>query len=118
MLRVDPQGTRYSPNHIPRSERIWNTVLSSIVLAYGCHGLSVNDLYMPGKRGPGIHFHDLPAWIMFAAMLCACANMISVIVDHYDQRNNETNYRRFARMTQIGGWCFFALALVRQVVKW
>lgn len=91
---------------------MWNTVLSAILLAYGMYGLSVDDLYLPGKRGPGIHLHGFPAWVMFAAMFCACANMISVVIDHYDVRNNETNYRSFARATQIVGWILFVLSLV------
>lgn len=109
---VNQQGAKYSPNHIPRWERFWNTVFSVTLLAYGVYGLSINDLYMPGKHGPGVHLHGLTAWVMFAAMLCACANMISLVIDHYDVRNNETNYRKFARVTQIAGYVFFAISFV------
>jgi hypothetical protein len=49
---------------------------------------------------------------MYGAFLCAVGNMMSVVVDHYDQRNNENNYKLFARVTQIAGWTLFALALI------
>ena len=38
--------------------------------------------------------------------------MLSVVVDHYDTRDNEINYKRFARVTQFLGWSLFILALV------
>jgi hypothetical protein len=50
---------------------------------------------------------------MYAAMLCACAVLLSVVVDHYDRSNNETNYRRFAQIGKVLGWylCFLPLGL-------
>jgi hypothetical protein len=102
----------YNPNHIPRVERILNIIASAVLLSYGTFGVVVDDLYLPGKRGPGIHFHGVSAWIMYGAFLFAVANFVSVIVDHYDRRSNETNYKLFARVTQIGGWTLFVLAVV------
>lgn len=103
---------RYNPNHIPTEERTINIILSSILFFYGTYGVIIDDLYMPGKRRPGIHFHGEPAWILYGAILCAVANMLSVVVDHYDKRNNENNYKLFARITQIAGWILFALSLI------
>lgn len=111
-VRVDEQGALYSPNHIPRGERVTNVLLSMALLAYGTFGLWIDDLYLPGKRTSGIHLHGLPAKAMYLAMLFACANLLAVVVDHYDRRNNEHRYRRVAQLTQIGGWTTFVLALV------
>jgi hypothetical protein len=105
----------YNPNQIPLGERIIYIILSSIMLVYGTFGVIIGDLYIPGKRRPGFHFHGVPAWIMYGAFLCAVANMMSVVVDHYDKRNNETNYKLFARVTQIAGWALFALALILDI---
>ena len=98
---------RYTPNHIPAAERTINIILSAILLLYGTIGIISDDLYIPGKRRPGMHFHGEPAWVMYGAFLCVAANMLSVVVDHYDKRNNETNYKLFARVTQIAGWVLF-----------
>ena len=100
------------PNHIPSGERAFYIILSSILLIYGTIGIIIDDLYLPGKRRGGIHFHGEPAWIMVGAFFFAVLNMMSVVVDHYDKRNNEINYKRFARVTQIFGWVLFALALI------
>lgn len=99
------------PNHIPRSERIANTVFSILLFAYGSYGVWVNDLYIPGKRSRGVHLHDVPAWIMYGAMICACLVMLSVVLDHYDSRNNERHYRTFAEVVKFIGWGLFGASL-------
>ena len=106
----------YTPNHIPRSERFLNVLYAVVIIAFGVIGLTTGDLLLPGKRtsGPnGVALQGLPAWLMYAAMICACVVLLSVVVDHYDRRNNEINYRRFAQIGKVLGWslCFLSLAL-------
>jgi hypothetical protein len=110
MLKEGNAG--HNPNHIPPGERTVNIIASGILFLYGTFGVIIDDLYIPGKRRPGTHFHGEPAWILYAAFLCAVANMMSVVIDHYDKRNNETNYKLFARVTQTLGWTLFILALL------
>lgn len=104
----------YTPNHIPRSERFLNVLYALVIIAFGVLGLTTGDLLLPGKRtgSPnGVALQGLSAWVMYAAMICACAVLISVLVDHYDQRNNEINYRRFAQTGKFLGWFLFFLSL-------
>ncbi|KAB2901619.1 MAG: hypothetical protein F9K31_01255 [Dokdonella sp.] len=103
---------RYTPNHIPKSERTTNIIFSVFLFAYGSYGVYINDLVVPGKRSSSVHLHDVPAWIMYGAIICACAVMLSVVVDHYDRRNNETNYRWFANIAKYVGWTLFVLSLI------
>lgn len=105
------------PNSVPSSERTTNMVFSAILFAYGSYGVWVNDLYIPGKRSRGIHLHDVPAWIMYGAMICACLVMLSVVVDHYDRRNNERYYRTFAEFGKFVGWGLFGASLFWAVFK-
>ena len=107
----------YRPNHIPAEERLKNIAFSILLFAYGTYGVRVNDLYIPGKRSKGVHLHDVPAWIMYGAIICACLVMLSVVVDHYDKRNNETNYRLFADVFKFLGWVFFGLSLIMAVIR-
>lgn len=107
----------YIPNHIPAEERLKYIAFSIFLFAYGSYGVWVNDLYIPGKRSKGIHLHDVPAWIMYGAMICACLVMLSIVVDHYDERNNENNYKLFADMFRFLGWIFFALSLVMAIIR-
>lgn len=107
---------RYSPNHITVTERIMSILFSSILLIYGLIGFLIDDLYLPGKSKGGIHLHGVPMWIMLSAFAFAIANLLSVVIDYYDQRNNETNYQRFAKVTKIIGWILFGVALFVDLV--
>src|SRR5688572_20792600 len=104
----------HTPNHIPKSERVLNSVYAVVIIVLGTIGLTTGELLIPGKRssGPnGIVLQGPSAWVMYAAMVCACAVLLSVLADHYDRRNNETGYRRFARIGKILGWSLFFLSL-------
>jgi len=102
----------HKPNQIPSYERVGNIIFSVLLFSYGTYGVWVNDLYIPGKHGPGTHLHNVPAWIMYGAMLCACTVMLSVVVDHYDRRPNEEAYRIFGQIGKYVGWGLFVLSLV------
>jgi hypothetical protein len=106
-----PMQDAYTPNHIPREARLGYILFSVLLFAYGTYGVWVNDLYLPVKRSRAVHLHDVPAWVMYGATLCACLVMLSVVVDHYDRRNNEYNYRLFADVFRIIGWGLFILSL-------
>jgi hypothetical protein len=109
--RYDENG-RYIANHIPPGERTGHIVMSLLLLAYGSYGVWANDLYIPGKRSRGMHLHDVPAWIMYAAMVCACLVMFSVVIDHYDRRDNERRYRAVAAIGEFVGCSLFVVSLL------
>lgn len=39
------------------------------LFAYFLYGAISGDLYLPGKHGPGVHLHGLPAWLVTFAPL-------------------------------------------------
>lgn len=82
-----------------------------LLLAYGGAGLYYDDIYIPGKHSRGMHFHGVPAWIMFAAFVCASLNLLSVFADHFDKSDGDRMYHIIARTTQVAGWLFFACAI-------
>ena len=100
--KYDESG-RYVPNHIDAGDRARYMLFSLLLAAYGGYGVWVDDLYIPTRRG-GIHFHGAPAWMHYGAFLCACLVMLSVVVDHYDRRENEPGYRKFAELFRGIGW--------------
>lgn len=114
--RYDEHG-RYIPNHIPIRDRIEYLCVSVVLLSYGGYGIWVNDIYLPRKRFRGIHLHDVPAWVMFGAILCACVMMISVVADHYDTRDNEHQYRAVADACKYLGLGLFAVALFLALLR-
>ena len=102
---------KYTPNFIPAEVRNFNLIASLSLFAYGTYGICINDLYIKAKRSKGIHLHNEPALIMYAAFICACIVMVSVIIDHYDQRDNEHKYQLVGRIFKISGWTLFLIAL-------
>lgn len=104
------------PNRIPLGERVINILLSLFLLGYGSYGLSIDDLHIPGKRTEGLHLHGLAATSMFVAMCFAIANLLAVVIDHYDTRDNEVSYRNFAIANKYAAISFFAGALVLHIM--
>ena len=43
--------------------------------------------------------------------------MLLAVVDHYDRRNNETNYRVAAKVTFIAAWVLFGSAIVLALLR-
>lgn len=94
-------------------ERVENIIGSIFFVAYGAYGVWSNDLHLAfGRRSPGIHLHDIAAWLMFAASICGCVVLLTVVVDHYDQRNNETNYKKIADVLKKSGIAFAILSIL------
>lgn len=101
----------YLPNKFSLSKRLWNTIASIFLIGYGGYGIINNDLYIPGKRNGGIHLTDAPAIMMYGAFICGVLVMLSTIIDHYDERDNEHKYKQFAKILKFCGWSLFGFAL-------
>jgi hypothetical protein len=108
---------KYIPNFIPENERLFNLFASIGLFLYGTYGLYINDLVIPVKRGPDLHLHNESAFLLYMAILCACMVMFSVVIDHYDERDNEHKYKEFGIFTKVVGWLLFFVALVYGSLK-
>lgn len=107
----------YQPNKIPWQTQLYYMIASPALLIYGTFGLIYDDIYIPGKRSRGIHFHGYAAVIVFFVFLFAISNMVSVIIDHFDKRDNEINYRYYAKFTSIIAIALFFTALFIQIMQ-
>jgi hypothetical protein len=112
---ADEHGQAHVPNHIPKRERLTNIVLSLALLAYLAWSAYAGHAYVPGKRGRGIDFMGPSLWPALAAMAFAALNLVAVVVDHYDIRPNERQYRRFAVCSQVLAWLSLLVALALYV---
>ena len=109
---------KYIPNKFPLKERMRNTLLSVVFIVYGGYGIYNNDLFLPTRRGAGgTHLHDEPALLMYAAIICGCLVMLSVIVDHYDERNNEYKYKAFAKVFKFLAGIVFIASFLFQIAS-
>ncbi len=103
----------YNPNSISPGWRAFYVIYSIVLFSYGSYGVWVNDLYVKfSKQSQGIHLSDAPAWVMYSAIVCACAAMLSTVIDHYDKRDNEANYTAFAITGSFVGAALVILSLL------
>ncbi len=107
----------HTPNHISQEERVKCILFATALLAYGTFGWYSDDIFIPGKRGRGVHFSGTACTLVYAAFILGAANFISVFVDHYDKRNNETQYQRFAKITRIVGIIFLILGTLVSIFE-
>jgi hypothetical protein len=111
---------RRTPNQIPLDKRALHAAGALALFAYGLHGLWINDLFivLPRKRRGfgGIHLHGAPAIIMWVAMFMVCLALLSVVIDHYDRRDNERHYQDFFRLCLIAALFAGGAALVVDLV--
>lgn len=111
---VDPSAPKrtepYIPNVISGWNRFWYTLYCVVLIAYSAYSLYAGSFYMPGVRGRGVSLRGLPSVVMCMAALCGVACLISMIADHYDERDNEEVYQLFAMRAKYTGWGLFILA--------
>jgi hypothetical protein len=103
---------RYQPNEVPRAERVFNVVLGLFLLTYGTAGLLNHSLKFSSRGRVLLWLKNGPAWLMALAFILGSLVLLSVVLDHYDRRNNEHHYRTFRHMATRLGWCAAAAALV------
>jgi len=113
---------KHRPNRIPLNERISAIVLSSVLMGYSIYGVYKDDFLiiwrhtriMRRRSEPmhGSHVHGLSAWLVFAALVCLTIALLSIVVDHYDKRDNEIKYKQINRVAVIAGIVFFVLAFI------
>jgi len=109
-------GIAHYPNHISGPLRRRYVLQSIAITAYAAFGLYVGKIVLPAKLHAFV-FKGVPAFVLVAAMLMAILNMLSVVLDHHDKRDNELNYERFAEFTRMLGWLLLGLATILQVLQ-
>ncbi|WP_394136452.1 hypothetical protein [Aliivibrio fischeri] len=110
-LRFVPDKN-YKPNELPKQLRITFISIAVLLFLYGVYGVYVNGLYIPGKRSDGILLKDEPALVMLGAFICFGLSLISMVVDHYDKRDNEYSYHLVLRLLAFFSWFFGIWAIM------
>lgn len=91
----------YIPNKVPILQRIAYACLAVALVGYGTIGLLVGALWIPGRRTSGLVLAGIPAWLAFASLCAGAIGLFSVVIDHYDRRNNERHYLRFQKASRV-----------------
>lgn len=103
---------RKSPRiHVPNAYSEWEIVRSALfsllLVAYAGYSVFVGEAFVPGRHQGGMSMTGIALAFGIAGMLCGAANLVALIVDHFDRRDNEAMYRRFRFRTQVAGWTLF-----------
>jgi len=111
-LPID-EGKPWRPNSVSLSERIFNLTLAIALLAQGVLGVYFAEVRLtPPKQRGAILLKEGPAWLMAAAMIVGALVLVSVVVDHYDRRQNERSYKIFRWLCVRLGLCLFVASLI------
>jgi hypothetical protein len=102
----------YKPNVVPSGDRIFSIILGFGLIAYGVVGLMTARLNLSGRRVRLPVLEGGSAWLMSAAFIVGAVVLFSVVLDHYDSRNNEKYYKGFRWFSIRLGWCLAAAALL------
>ncbi len=107
-----PGPANWKPNRIPAAERIFYLGLSVVLLAYGASGFIQGKLALSTSRGGGnvLMFYGSSAWLLASSVIVGAVLLLSVVVDHYDKRNNERWYQAFRRGALYVGLCLLGAA--------
>lgn len=89
-------------------------LVAAFLLFYGVRGIYRDDLFVPTRRGNGIHFHGLAAWMAAGGLFCFATSLISCLISGFENPPNRPGYRIFIKsMKYLGTGLFFgAFAVV------
>jgi hypothetical protein len=103
-------ATDEAPEPVSPLERRVDITVGALMLAYGVHGLWVNDLYIPGhaRASPaGFHLHGVWAVIMFAAYFAMIAGTLVPLM-----HNSSRAIRKYSRIAVVVGIALTLLSVI------
>lgn len=101
------------PNSVPLGERIFSLLLALALVVIGVAGVVQGQLKVaPPKSRIGLVLYDSPLWLLVASLITGAAVLLSVVIDHYDRRNNEDWYQHFKRGAILFGLLLLASSLI------
>jgi len=106
---------KHKPNKYSAKLRLLVILCSAFVLAYCVAQLAIGYTYIPTRRGGILLSGVSTLFIAFSSMLF-CTAGVSLLVDHYDERDNEALYRRARAWMLKVGLGFLVLAPVLELL--
>lgn len=121
-MEKSKNNNRYKPNSYPLNFRIVCLLASVALVVYAMVCIYYDDFAIPSKqRGSHLngvlHIHGYSVWILSLACLTTAANLLSYLIDHYDNRNNEHKYERFSKLCARAGWFLLFSAIIVEIVR-
>jgi len=100
-----PKDTAAKPNLILTPQVIgMRCLIGLIILVYGWYGVSVDDVYIPGKYGRGLHVHGSYALLVAIAVTSGCIALMSTLADLPAAESWRKTGRTVGKMAAWFGW--------------
>ena len=80
--------------------------LAVLLVTYGAYGLFVNDLYLPGKRSPGTHYHGVAAFLIFMMLVSLATWIITFALGRTDSLGKQPANKRILKWLAGAGIVF------------
>ena len=110
---TDDEGN-YIPNEVPARVLVGRSIIAILLIAYSGYGIWHGELTIPLKNS-SIVVYETSLWILVSACLCACLELMTLVIAHFDKRDNEMMYYKFASVAQSLSISLFILALIWSV---
>lgn len=110
------RGEVYRPNSVLFEARVLYTVLAAVLISHAAFGILNNEIYIPGKSS-GIYLYGTSLWMMSGSLFLAGLALTSMVVDHYDKRDNEATYARFLKSTSYSAGTLYVMSFVLAVYQ-
>jgi|GEM_PF-1622004 len=94
----------HKPNVVLKSYRIECVLVASALLINGAYGLTFGELFWP------FYMYGNAVIAMFLSSALFATYLITIVVDHYDKRDNEFTYTVIRRVAIWSGGFFFLLS--------
>ncbi len=111
---VDREGN-YIPNIVPLKDRIQHLIIALIFIVIGIYGMFNNGLNISGMQVEGMQFEGDTKWIVYVSLITGCLSSLSIVIDHYDKRDNEMKYYAFNKSINYLGTAIVIGIFVRQL---
>ncbi|GAB5386979.1 MAG: hypothetical protein Alis3KO_41020 [Aliiglaciecola sp.] len=107
----------YSPNKISKPVRVFNILWAVFLVFVLLYGIHTGSIVYPGARGSGqVIFQGWSLGLFSLALLSGAGNAILTVIDHYDKRDNELQYKKISQSLNVIGVLAIIVAFGYQFV--
>ena len=96
----------------PRSMRIGLSLLALCIAGYAINGVFVDDLYLPGKRSAGAHFHGVAAVLICLMLFSVAGCLVATTFSRLDPLRKQLTNRPLVIALGVAAAVFMVAAMV------
>lgn len=87
-------------------------LLAVLAGLYGAYGLAIDDLFLPVKHSPGVHYHGIAAWLNFGMILSFSGYLVTMAVSKYDVAQRRMKNKNLLTIWLVSLICFMLAGML------